>query len=346
MLRLLRPKAYRRPSRWPRRVMWVAVVIISLAAVSVIAVRHVYSDNLRPLDNNPRTYNVVIASGTSDSQIATRLKTAGLIRSSWAFEWYVRSNDLHSKLQAGTYAFSSSQSIPQIVHMLVIGKIVTNLVIILPGQTLAQIRDTFLNAKFAKPAVDAAFNPAAYTGIPALADKPASASLEGFLYPDSYQKDANTDPSVIVREALQEMDKHLTPDIRTSFAREGLSVYQGVTLASIVEKEVASPGDRAQVAQVFLKRLQMGMPLGSDVTAIYARSVHDPRYDTTVNTGLPPGPISNVSDTSLQAVAHPAATDWLYFVSGDNGTTYFSHTLAEHQALTQQYCHKLCSSSP
>jgi UPF0755 protein len=95
------------------------------------------------------------------------------------------------------------------------------------------------------------------------------------------------------------------------------------------------------------------MALGSDVTAYYGSilagktpSIHyDTPYNTLLHTGLPPGPISNVSDSSLDAVANPVPTDWLYFVAGDDGTTHFSKTLEEHEALTQQYCHKLCSAS-
>jgi len=96
--------------------------------------------------------------------------------------------------------------------------------------------------------------------------------------------------------------------------------------------------------------LKQGMMLGSDVTAIYGSVAagkqpdlsFDSPYNTLIHTGLPPTPISTVTKTSLQAATHPAGTDWLYFVAGDDGTTYFSHTLEEHQALTAKYCHKLC----
>jgi UPF0755 protein len=219
---------------------------------------------------------------------------------------------------------------------------------------LDQIKTSFVRAGYSSQAVDAAFNSAQYAASPALADKPAGASLEGFLYPDSYQKDANTDASTIVSESLKEMEQHLTPDIRAAFAAQGLSVYQGVTLASIVEQEVSKTSDRTQAAQVFLTRLHTGMALGSDVTAFYGARIngqapsttYDSPYNTLLHKGLPPGPISNVSESSLEAVAHPASTDWLFFVSGDNGNTYFSRTVEEHEALTAQYCHKLCSGAP
>jgi UPF0755 protein len=147
------------------------------------------------------------------------------------------------------------------------------------------------------------------------------------------------------------MQDHLTPDVRGAFAKQGLSTYQGVILASIVEQEVTRTDDRAQAAQVFLKRLSQNMMLGSDVTAFYGAVLagktptvsYDSPYNTRLHTGLPPTPISNVSESSLQAVAHPATTDWLYFVAGDDGVTHFSRTLEEHEALTRQYCTRLCA---
>jgi UPF0755 protein len=224
-------------------------------------------------------------------------------------------------------------------------------VTILPGQRIDQIRDTLIKAGFSASDVSAALDPSSYAGNPALADNPAGASLEGFLYPDSFQKTTNTRPQVIVQESLNETAQHLTPNVRAAFAGEGLSVYQGVTLASIVEQEVSKDSDRAQAAQVFLSRIKQGISLGSDVTAFYGAIVagktpsttYDSPYNTLLHKDLPPGPISNVNDSSLNAVAHPAHTNWLYFVSGDNGNTYFSNTLDQQQANTQQYCHKLCS---
>jgi UPF0755 protein len=146
------------------------------------------------------------------------------------------------------------------------------------------------------------------------------------------------------------MGEHLTPDVQAVFASRGLTTYQGVILASIVLQEVNKPTDQAQAAQVFFSRLKTGMMLGSDVTARYGAIAagHEPSltYDSPYNTlkhmGLPPSPISTINATALDAVIHPANTEWLYFVAGDNGTTYFSSSLEEHQNLTDKYCHKLC----
>jgi UPF0755 protein len=209
-----------------------------------------------------------------------------------------------------------------------------------------------LKAGFSAADVDKALDPAQYPNNPALVDKPVAASLEGYLYPDSFQKTADTLPSTIVAASLAEMQDHLTPELRTAFAAEGFSTHQAITLASVVEKEVSSQDDRNKVAQVFLLRLKKNMPLGSDVTVLYGAIAagqktpslgFDSPYNTHIHTGLPAGPISNVTGSSLKAVAFPANTDYLYFVSGDDGVTHFSHTVQEHEALTQQYCKKLCS---
>lgn len=338
----------RRP--WLRRVGMVVGVVFLVLILATIAIWRFYEYNLRPVSSHAAAQSVTIDSGATPSQIAGLLHDRKLIRNAWTFEAYVRHEGVGEDLQAGTYSLSASQSVPDIVAQLTHGKVTTQLVTILPGQRLDQIRQALLNDGFSKSDVDSALNPATYENNAALVDKPVGNSLEGYLYPDSFQRSGNTTATTIVQESIAEMQSHLTPAIRAAFAKEGLSTYQGIILASIVEQEVSKQADRAQAAQVFLKRLSIGMPLGSDVTAMYGSRLagqgtslaYDTPYNTLIHTGLPPTPISNVSDSSLEAVAHPANTDWLYFVTGDDGTTHFSNTLQEHQALTQQYCHKLC----
>lgn len=334
------------------RLVLLLVVFIVVLGVGAFAVQRWYYMQLRPVSASMEKHYVTIASGSSVASIAKQLKDAGLIRSAQAFSWYVSVHDDRDKLQAGTYTFTPHQSTSEIADLIASGKIATDLVTILPGRRIDQIRQAFITAGFQPAAVDAALDASQYrTNYPALADNPSGASLEGFLYPDSFEKTADTDPKQIIAESLKEMQQHLTNDIRSGFAREGLTVYQGVTLASIVEQEVSNQNDRNQAAQVFLLRLQMGMPLGSDVTAFYGATIagaapstsYDSPYNTLLHKGMPPGPISAVSDSSLYAVAHPASTDWLYFVAGDDGVTHFAKTLDEHNANVAKYCHKLCS---
>jgi UPF0755 protein len=344
--------APKRHSPVPRRI-WVLLAVVACVVVGGAAVvQRSYYANLHSVSDSTQRQYITIASGSSLSKISKQLQTAGLIRSSQAFEWYVSVHNERDKLQAGTYSFTPNQSTPAIAEAIANGKIATDLVTILSGQRLDQVRQAFIKSGFHASAVDAALSAGQYrSSYPALADNPASANLEGFLYPDSYQKTADTDPKQIIAESLTEMQRHLTTDIRNGFAAHGLTVYQGVALASIVEQEVPSQVERNQAAQVFVKRLQVGMPLGSDVTANYGAIKagvapaldYDSTYNTLLHKGLPPGPIGTVSDSSLQAVAHPAATDWLYFVTGDDGTTRFAKTLDEHNANVSKYCHKSCN---
>ncbi len=336
----------------PWRITWLLSVLVVLTVSAIIIVRHVYTDYLRAVSNSQITQIFTVTPGSSVKQIAAELETAHLIRSAWAFQLYVHSHELNDRLQAGTYALSPSQSTAAIVARLIKGQVATDLVTILPGRRIDQVRADLINDGFSPSAVDRALNPATYADLPVLAYKPQPVTtLEGLLWPDSYQRQSNTDPTVIIRESLVAMGQQLTPDVQAAFATEGLTTYQGLTLASIIDREVSKPNDQAQVAQVFLSRLKLDMPLGSDPTAKYGAILagqapsltYDSAYNTLLHAQLPPTPISTISTNALTAATHPTSTNWLYFVSGDDGTTYFSTTIEDHQALTEKYCHKLCN---
>lgn len=334
--------------------MWriTAVIAVVLLLVASIAVRVVYSQALQPVSASQHTVLITIEPGSSVREIGKKLEDAGLVRESWAFEWYIRNNNVRDKLQAGAYYFRPNQGVRDIVETMTQGKIATNLFTVLPGQRLDQIRSALINnGGFSAADVDQSLKSENYADHPALTDKPSGANLEGYLYPESFQKSAETKPEALIKQSLDQMQKHLTPEIREAFVKQGLTVHQGITLASIIEQEVSNGGDRKVVAQVFLTRLKQEMPLQSDVTVIYGairanqqppRLDFDSEYNTFTNSGLPPGPISNVSESSLRAVAFPSSTDFIFFVAGDDGKTYFSHTQAEHEKNIEQHCKKLC----
>ena len=344
-------RSHRAPQPWVGRVLTALAVLLLALVLATLAIWHYYEQNLKPVSDRAPAQIVTIEAGASPHAIADLLHQKHLIRSSWTFQAYVRHEGVGGYLQAGTYSLSGSQGVADIVSQLTHGKVKASLVTILPGQTLAQIKWSLINNGFSEADATTALDPSAYAGNAALVDKPAGNGLEGYLYPDSFQHTGGTSARAIVEESIAEMQRHLTPGVRAAFAAEGLSTYQGIILASIVAREVSVPADRAQAAQVFLKRLKLGMTLGSDVTALYGSEIsghgkslsYDSPWNTRLHTGLPPTPISNVDDSALQAVAHPASTDWLYFVAGDNGTTYFAKTLQQQQQNTAQYCHKLCS---
>lgn len=318
---------------------------------AIAAVRIWYNDNLRPVSSAITSQHFTVQPGSGVRQIADGLKSDGLIRNARAFETYARSNNYYKQLQAGTYLLSPSLSVQQIVAKFVSGDTDKQLLTILPGQRLDQIEAAFAKDGYSSAQIAKAFNPATYAGDSALASKPSGATLEGYLYPDSFGRQLSTPASTIVKESIDEMSAHLTSDITNGFKAHGLSVFQGITLASIVAQESGDPTPQPIIAQIFYSRLANGMPLGSDVTAAYAShlagqslnlSINSP-YNTRVNTGLPPGPISNITASALHAVAHPAKTDYLYFLFGDDKKIHLAKTAAEHQANIVKYCSKTCS---
>jgi UPF0755 protein len=327
--------------RWPKVVLFTFVLLALSLVAGVFGIRTLYEQNLRAVDLTA-TQRIVftVESGDNVAIIAEGLKGKQLIRSKQAFVQYVRTNNLAESFKAGTYSLQQSFDVPTIVGYLVEGKVDKNLFTIFPGQNLEQIKQAMIKiGGFNESDVATAFDPAIYQGHPALVDKPVGASLEGYLYPDSYERIKETMPETIIRQSLDEMAEALSPDVRAGIARQGLNVFEGITLASIIEREVGAvdingqPNDnRQKAAQVFLKRLSIGMMLQSNAT-----DDSPPNYDTYSIAGLPPGPISNVTTSSLQAVSAPANTDFLYFVSGKDCLTRFSGSESEHELLKQQH---------
>ena len=346
------PKKYRLHSgktTLHRRIIWIITAVLLAVILLALGARLYYTAQLEPVSDSEETIQFVVASGESADQIGDSLQAQGLIRSSQVFRWYVSIHDVRAALQAGPYDLRPSMSTPDIVSVLTHGIITTDLVTILPGQRIDQIRDTLIASGFSEEDVDYALDSATYAGHPVLADKPAGDNLEGYIYPESFQRGAGTTAADIIEASLDEMNEALTPDVRAQFTAHGLSLHQGVTLASMVEREAPEP-ERPLVAQVFLKRLSIGMRFESDPTAYYGAQLdgvpnsnhYDSPYNTYTRDGLPVGPISNVGRSSLEAVAHPADTDWLYFVAGSDGTTHYSRTLEEHEAAIEEYCIPRC----
>jgi UPF0755 protein len=345
-MRYLHPK--RGKSNW---LLIILATAVGLFVAVILAGLIWFSHNLRPVSDSQTPQLFTVDEGTSANQIASGLQSLGLIHSSHAFVLYVNLRHYNNKLQAGTYRFKPSMSTQEIATSIANGYIDKNWLTILPGKRLDQLKQAFEKVGYSQTELDAAFSPASYKDIPIVASLPAGATLEGLLYPDSFQRASNTPAKDVIRQSIEELQSHLTPDIIQGFAAHNLTTYQGITMASIVYQESGDAQSQPTVAQVFLSRLNKGMMLGSDVTAFYAASLAgagktlgvDSPYNTRINTGLPPGPIGNMVDTALKAVAAPSNTDYLFFVAGDDGQIHFSHTEAEHQQAISKYCHELCS---
>lgn len=340
------------PAKKRRHILrWVIIGVIGVIIALVASALVWYKLALRPANaQDTSQVRITIPDGMSPSSIGQMLEEKKLIRSKYAFDIYTRLSGDRSKLQAGTYSISASESLQSVVSDLVSGKVDKLTVTFLPGATVADNKEVLKKAGYSDAVIDAAFSK--QYDHPLFASKPAGADLEGYIYGDTYAFNSDATVEQILTRTFDEY-YHVIQDNKLvdGFQKQGLNLYQGITLASIIQKEVSGTSDERQVAQIFLKRLQIGMPLGSDVTYHYAAkklgvtpspTLNSP-YNTRINTGLPPGPISTPGLTALQAVANPASGDYLFFLSGDDGKTYFAKTDQEHQANIDQHCKIKCS---
>lgn len=322
-------------------------IILLAAAIGVAGTLAWYKQQLSARTTNNVYHVVTIKSGQATQQIAAQLEQQQVIKSATAFTWYVRF-ERPQALQAGAYRLSSKQSVPELVAILGSGKVSSMNILIAPGLRLDQITAKLENAGYTSQEITAALTAARDHSL--LKDLPADAKLEGYLFPDTYKIGPDTTAEQLIRLMLTTFEQKITPALRSGLQAQGQDFHQAVILASIVQKEVPDYATQQKVAQVFLKRLRIGMPLGADPTFKYAAAISNqpasPEIDSPYNTrrypGLPPTAISNFNLSALQAVASPAATDYLYFVAGDDKQTYFSSSLAEHEALTRQHCTTLC----
>lgn len=327
----------------------IAIVIIALAGAGVVGFFWWYNDALQPVSTSQNRIKVTVESGETAKTIGAKLQQKGVIKSAFAFEYYVQQSGALNNLKAGSYLLSSNQSVKEIVEWLAEGKIDQFNMTILPGKTLADIKELLVADGYSAADVDAAY--AKKYDHPLLKTKPANVNLEGYIFPDTYQISSETTVEQLLVKTFDVFYQQIQDEgLEAKLSAKGFTLHQGIVLASIVELEANSVADRQQVAQVFESRLASGMTLGSDVTFFYAAELLgveptisiDSPYNTRLYKGLPPGAISNFTIDALQAVAEPAAGDYLYFVAGDDGTVYYAKTEEEHQKNINNYCTKLC----
>ncbi len=334
---------------WLRIVLMIVPVVLVFLGASYYAVNQWYQDNLQPVSEvQTADVVVVVESGSSVREIGDQLKDLGVIRNSTVFSWYVGRQESRGELQAGTYKFNSGQSVEEIVERLVTGDVATNLFTILPGKRLDELEEDLLAFGLPPDEVTSAINNR--YDHPLFANTPSNATLEGYIFPDTYELTIDGDVSDLLVRSFDEFEALLTPELLAGIEKQGLTLHEAIILASIVHEESANVDDQVTIAQVFHKRLNSDIPLGSDPTFIYVAAITgeeatpdlDNPYNTRIYGGLPPGPISNFNLSALEAVANPSDTDFLYFVAGDDGTTHFTRTLAEHEAAIAKYCFEAC----
>lgn len=339
---------------------WVISCVLSIVIGIFVSLVVWYNLQLSPASSDKESFKTItIADGSTSGQVGKELKEQSIIRSSFAFDVYLRLIGNLGDLKAGTYRLSPSETTPQIISHLVKGSVDQLSITFYPGATLTDnttnsnkydITTVLKKAGYSDKEISDAFS-AIYTSK-LFTDKPINSDLEGYIYGETYNFNAGAKVQDILQISFDEFYKVITDnDLINKFASHGLDLYQGITLASIIQREANSATDQKQVAQVFYSRLDLGMVLGSDVTYQYIADktgvARDPKLDSPYNTrrfaGLPPGPIASPGLSALLAVADPAAGDYLYFLSGDDDVTYFANSLEEHEANIIDHCKIKCS---
>lgn len=322
------------------------LVVIAVLAAGVFAW---YGQNLKAITDEEHYQVITVDPGSTTNTIAATLEEKQLIRSKSAFLLYTRLQQ-KTTLQAGTYRLSPHQSVSDIVRTMASGEVSTVNVLIAPGLRVDQIMNALVDYGYGKTEITAAMKQV--RDHPLLKGIAANAPLEGYIFPDTYQIAPNTTVEQLLRTTFDTFQARYKadPSIQQGLAAQGISFHDAVIIASIVQMEVPDYETQQKVAQVFIKRYKEGMPLGADPTFKYAAAMTgqaalpsiDSPYNTRKYSGLPPTAIANFNIDALRAVANPSSTDYVYFVSGDDGITRFSHTFDEHQRLINQYCIKLC----
>ncbi|MFI5366846.1 MAG: endolytic transglycosylase MltG [Candidatus Binatia bacterium] len=319
--------------------------IVALVLLGAAAAYWSWYDLHTPAALPPGGAVVSVATGEPFRSTAARLQTAGVIRHARLVSLWARWHGLDHFVRSGDYRFDRPLSPLEVLAVLRSPTAALHRVTIPEGSTLHQVAEQLAAAGFGGPdqflclANDPAFL--------ARMDAPAS-GLEGYLFPDTYSFAWRTTPEQILT-AMVERFREQTGLLQARRLDTGMSGEQMVILGSVIEKEAGAANERALVSAVFHNRLQIGMPLQSDPTAVYGRDAHgkptaadlavESPYNTYLHGGLPPGPICNPGRAALEAALNPAPVPYLYFVSRNDGTHAFSRTLEEHNRAVTRFQH-------
>jgi UPF0755 protein len=298
-----------------------------------------------PAQDQPPSKIVVIPDGATFQQVASLLERERLIKSRSAFVLFGRSQSADRKIHAGEYELNAGMLPAEILAKLLNGQVILHPITIPEGLTMVQIADLIGQhgvadrAEFFRLTQDRAF--IASLGIKA-------ASLEGYLYPDTYKFPRSVKPREVIVAMVEHLKGVLGPDLRARAQELNMTEHEVLTLASVIEKETGAGGERPEISAVFHNRLKKHIPLQSDPTVIYGlpnfdgnihkKDLSSPSpYNTYRVPGLPPGPIANPGLQAIKAALYPASSRALYFVSRNDGTHQFSATLTEHNEAVEKY---------
>ncbi len=322
--------------------------------VAISAYLEAHAEELnRPAGGDDTPVIFVVRPGETAGDIAARLKRQGLILDAKLFSRYVQHYDLDGGIEAGEFTLQQTMTIPDIARALQDARQPEQAVTLREGLRLEQVaadvaQQTGIDEEAFIQLASHGWRDRPYAST-LLAELPEGATLEGFLYPDTYRLPEVPTADDLLERMLTTFEQRVTPEIEAAAAQHGLSLYELVTLASIVEREAVVPEERAVIAGVYHNRLNAGRMLEACPTVQYALSSPDnwwpeftldatdvpSPYNTYQNHGLPPGPICSPGLASIRAAAEPADTDYFYFLvdcTKDDESHLFAETEEEHYA--------------
>ena len=299
---------------------------------------------ITPAEEGGSDQVIVLKEGMSLKEVAYELERTEIISNGLLFMQCARLLGYSRKVKAGEYRLNPNMPPIMILEILKRGAIITHSVTIPEGFTKEQIGELLATKGLANKQTFLSL-----TDDPEVLKKYGvkGTGLEGYLYPDTYQFGRGLSAKSIIDVMMKRFWEVIGP-LKVRVSETGMTIKEVIILASIVEKETGRPEERSLIASVFLNRLKRGMRLESDPTVIYGiknfngnltrKDLSKPKpYNTYVIRGLPPGPIANPGLESIKAVLYPIKTNYLYFVSKNDGSHYFSRTFSEHNRAVERY---------
>jgi UPF0755 protein len=321
----------------------VAVVLVAVCAFAGWLWYSLYGDHSHPATST----QVIVARGATLADVAAQLAEAGVIANATSFRLLARMQHTDVDVHAGAFRFEPHQNAAEVLRALLNGGAQVAAWVTVPeGFTVKEIAGRLQSAGVGTAAPFEQY----FLSTPLDVDGTKTQNLEGFLFPSTYLVTLGATPEQVEKQFTDEFFKELPSDASARARKLHVTVPQGVTVASLVEREAKVDADRPIIAGVIYNRLRLKMPLQVDATIEYALPEHktelsfgdlkiDSPYNTYLHPGLPPTPIANPGRSSLEAAFHPATTEALYYVYCGNGHHVFAKTLQEHQANVARCLH-------
>ncbi|MEA3422169.1 MAG: endolytic transglycosylase MltG [Acidobacteriota bacterium] len=326
------------------------VLLLSIIFILFFSSWFYFEVNSPPKDNAKKIF-FYVEKGKSARSIAHNLREERIIKKEWTFLLAYELFFHKKSLKAGEYSFSLPVSVKDVLHTLTDGKMALHSFTVPEGLTRKEIAD-LLESLFLFNGED--FLKASVSTESIFSFDKKAANLEGYLYPETYYFPRNITATEIVSTLTEQFNRVFSEEWKVRASEIGMTVREIVILASLIEKETSLPEEKSSISAVFHNRLKIGMKLDCDPTIIYVLKQEnkfkgrlrkkdlklDNPYNTYLFSGLPPSPIANPGKDSLRAALYPDDNNYLYFVSKNDGSHYFSSSFKEHQKAVNKFQRK------